>query len=330
MDLRVLLCFFNFADVKVIKDISSKVEKRVAEALRGAGTKRVVAGISGGADSTALLLALKSAGADVVAIHCNFHLRGEESMRDQKAVEKLCRKYDIPLRIVDFDVDGYRNFRKGMSVEMACRELRYEKFHEIMRETSADRIAIAHNSDDNIETLFINLFRGSGVTGLRAMLPDTGILLRPLLDISREDIEKYLLEKGETFVVDSTNLESDYRRNFLRNDIIPLLEGRWKGIRKTISTTIENLRGEERVLKWAEKELLAEGDFLPMQSIFDAPDRFWLIYRFASRHGATRDIALEILDVFEKKGGKQTIVGKSWKSGQGKLFFTMKGLMFNN
>ena len=77
---------------------------------------------------------------------------------------------------------------------MACRELRYEKFHEIMHETSADRIAIAHNSDDNIETLFINLFRGSGVTGLRAMLPDTGILLRPLLDISREDIEKYLLE----------------------------------------------------------------------------------------------------------------------------------------
>lgn len=311
-------------------DISSIIEKKVSCALRRARVSRVVAGISGGADSTALLLALKYAGTDVVAIHCNFHLRGEESMRDQKAVEELCRKYDIPLRIVDFDVDEYRNSRKGMSVEMACRELRYEKFHEIMNEISADRIAIAHNSDDNVETLLINLFRGSGVTGLRAMLPDTGILLRPLLDVSREDIEKYLQEKGEAFVVDSTNLESDYRRNFLRNDIIPLLEGRWKGVRKTISTSIENLRGEERVLKWAEKELLPDGNFLPMQSIFDAPDRFWLIYRFASRYGATRDIALEILDVFEKKGGKQTIVGKSWKSGQGKLFFTMKGLAFTD
>ena len=311
-------------------NISSIIEKKVSCALRRAGVNRVVTGISGGADSTALLLALKYAGTDVVAIHCNFHLRGEESMRDQKAVEELCRKYDIPLRIVDFDVDEYRNSRKGMSVEMACRELRYEKFHEIMNEISADRIAIAHNSDDNIETLLINLFRGSGVTGLRAMLPDTGILLRPLLDVSREDIEKYLQEKGEAFVVDSTNLESDYRRNFLRNDIIPLLEGRWKGVRKTISTSIENLRGEERVLKWAEKELLPDGNFLPMQSILDAPDRFWLIYRFASRYGATRDIALEILDVFEKKGGKQTIVGKSWKSGQGKLFFTMKGLAFTD
>lgn len=311
-------------------DISSIIEKKVSCALRRAGVSRVIAGISGGADSTALLLALKYAGTDVVAIHCNFHLRGEESMRDQKAVDELCRKYNIPLRIVDFDVDEYRNSRKGMSVEMACRELRYEKFHEIMNEISADRIAIAHNSDDNVETLLINLFRGSGVTGLRAMLPDTGILLRPLLDVSREDIEKYLQEKGEAFVVDSTNLESDYRRNFLRNDIIPLLEGRWKGVRKTISTSIENLRGEERVLKWAEKELLPDGNFLPMQSIFDAPDRFWLIYRFASRYGATRDIALEILDVFEKKGGKQTIVGKSWKSGQGKLFFTMKGLAFTD
>ncbi len=311
-------------------DIISKVERIVSDALRRVEVSSVVAGISGGADSTALLLALKSVGVQLTAIHCNFHLRGEESMRDQRAVEELCRRNDIALRVVDFDVDGYRLSRKGLSVEMACRELRYEKFNEIMREVSADRIAIAHNSDDNVETLLLNLFRGSGVTGLRGMLPDTGILLRPLLGISREEIEEYLVEKGETFVVDSTNLESDYRRNFIRNNVIPMLEERWKGVRKTISTSIANLRGEECVLKWAEKELLPEGDFLPMQSIFDAPDRFWLIYRFASRHGATRDIALEILDVFEKKGGKQTIVGKSWKSGQGKLFFTMKGLMFNN
>ncbi len=309
-------------------NISSKVERAVADALWHAGVNRVVAGVSGGADSTALLLALKSAGVDVVAIHCNFHLRGEESMRDQRAVEELCRKCDVALRIVDFDVEGYRGSKKGVSVEMACRELRYERFYEIMEEVSADRIAIAHNSDDNVETLLMNLLRGSGVTGLRAMLPDTGVLVRPLLDISREEIEKYLQEKGEKFVVDSSNLMSDYRRNFLRNEVIPLLERRWKGVRKTISTSIENLRGEESVLKWAEKELLPEGKFLPMQSIFDAPDRFWLIYRFASRYGATRDVALEILDVFEKKGGKQTIVGKSWKSGQGKLIFKMKGLVF--
>ncbi len=309
-------------------DISSEVERVVAETVKRAGISRVVAGVSGGADSTALMIALKAAGIEIKAIHCNFHLRGEESMRDQEAVEALCRKYEVSLEVADFDVEDYRRSRRGVSVEMACRDLRYEKFHEMMRDTSADRIAIAHNADDNVETLLMNLFRGSGVTGLRAMLPDTGIQIRPLLSVSREEVEMYLHEKGETFVVDSTNLESDYRRNFIRNDVIPLLEERWKGIRKTITTSIENLQSEERVLKWAEKELLPDSEFLPMQSISDAPDRFWLIYRFASRYGATRDVALEVLDVFEKKSGKQIIVGKSWKSGRGKLVFTMRGLKY--
>ncbi len=308
-------------------DISSKIENSVFNALQNAGASNLIAGISGGADSTALLIALKAANANVTAIHCNFHLRGEESMRDQFAVESLCKKHDVPLSVVDFDVEKFRCGR-GISVEMACRDLRYEVFYKAMNTSGTDRIAIAHNADDNIETLFINLFRGSGVTGLRAMLPDTGTLIRPLLNISRKDIEAYLIDKGETFVVDSTNLESDYRRNFIRNEIMPLIETRWPSVKKTILTTIENLRGEECVLRWAEKELLPKEDFLPMQSIFNSPNKFWLIYRFATKHGATRDIALEILDVFEKKGGKQTIVGKSWKSGTGKLVFAMNGLKY--
>jgi len=295
--------------------------------LDNSGISSVVAGISGGADSTALLLALKAVGVKTHAIHCNFHLRGAESMRDQTAVESLCNRHGVSLRVVDFDVEKYRMGR-NVSVEMACRDLRYEEFHKVLESTGSDRIAVAHNADDNVETLFINLFRGSGVTGLRAMVPDTGVLVRPLLHVSRKDIEAYIKDKGERYVVDSTNLESDYRRNFLRNEVIPLIEKRWPEVKKTISTSIENLRGEERVLKWAEAELIPEGDFLPMQRIFDAPDRFWLIYRFASAHGATRVIALEILDVFEKKGGQQTIVGKSWKAGCGRLVFAMKGLKY--
>lgn len=309
------------------RGISFFIENSVRKILEKSGVTKIVAGISGGADSTALLLALKASGAEVLAVHCNFHLRGEESMRDQHAVEALCEKHSFPLTVIDFDVEKYRCGR-NISTEMACRDLRYGEFRRIMSATGADRIAVAHNADDNVETLLLNLFRGSGVTGLRAMLADTGVLIRPLLHVCRADIETYLSEKGEGYIVDSTNLESDYRRNFLRNEVIPLIEQRWPGVKKTILTTVENLQAEERVLQWAGDMLVPENDFLPLQKIFDSPDHFWLIYRFASAHHATRDIALEILEVFEKKGGKQTIVGKSWKAGAGRLVFSMKGLYY--
>lgn len=309
------------------RNISELVEIAVKNQFKKNGVDKVVAGISGGADSTALLLALTSADVEVLAVHCNFHLRGEESMRDQKAVELLCGSLGVPLKVVDYDVEEYMRDR-NISVEMACRDLRYNDFRRIMAETGAQRIVLAHNADDNVETLLLNLFRGSGITGLRGMLCDTGELMRPMLNISRSDIEKYLAEKGVAFVVDSTNLESGYRRNFLRNDVIPLIEKRWPGAKKTILTTIENLQTEERVLKWVEKEMVPDGDFLSLELISNAPDPFWIIYRFASAHGATRDISLEIHDVFLKKGGCQTIVGKSWKSGTGRLFFSMKGLNY--
>lgn len=302
-------------------------ERKVRDVMRRAGVGSVVAGVSGGADSTALLSALRASGIDVTAVHCNYHLRGEESMRDQRFVEDLCQRYGVVLEVADFDVEKFRK-GKGMSVEMACRELRYGLFDEVMRRRGAERVAVAHNSDDNVETLLLNLLRGSGVTGLRGMLPDTGTVVRPLLDSSRKEIEEYLIEKGEKFIVDSTNLESEYKRNFLRNEVLPMLETRWPGLRSTMKTTMTNLRAEESVLKWAEKKLLPESDFLAMEEIFNAPDRFWLIYKFATRFGATRDVSLEIADVFEKRGGNQTIVGKSWKAGDGRLRFTMRGLQY--
>lgn len=321
----------KFAPMKKRKQsISGKIHDIVNRELRARNINKVVVGVSGGADSTALLLALAASGVQVVAVHCNFHLRGEESMRDQRHVEQLCPRLGVELRVVDFDVAGYCASHPGVSVEMACRDLRYDFFREMVAEVGADRIAVAHNADDNVETLLLNLFRGSGVTGLRGMLPDTGEIVRPLLSVSRGDIEEYLSERREEFVVDSSNLESDYRRNYIRNELLPAIEGRWPGVRKAIGSTIVNLQSEERVLNWCGQTLLGgdDPDFLPMDSIFSAPDRFWLIRRFAALHGATRDVALEILDVFEKKGGTQLIVGKSWKSGRGRLRFEMKGLRY--
>lgn len=311
--------------------IKTRIETETARFMKSHGVDDVVVGVSGGADSTALLLALVATGVRVHPLHCNFHLRGEESMRDQRAVEKLCSSLELPLRVVDFDVDGYRAQHPGTSVEMACRDLRYDVFDEEVLQTGAQRVAVAHNADDNAETLLLNLFRGSGVTGLRGMLPDTGRVVRPLLSVSRSEIEAYLEENKVEYVVDSSNLSSDYRRNFIRNEIFTLIEREWKGVKGAMRTTLENLRSEEQMLGWCESVLLdtlEDPDFLPMQNIFDAPDRFWLISKFAFRHGATRDVAVEILDVFEKKGGTQLIVGKSWKAANGRLRFEMKGLRY--
>lgn len=309
------------------RSITERIEREVARFLKSRGISHVVIGVSGGADSTALLLLLCRCGVDIEALHCNFHLRGEESDRDAEAVRDLCGRHEVALNILDFDVPAYMK-GKGISVEMACRDLRYAEFRRFLVSSGAQRIAIAHNSDDNIETAFLNLFRGSGVTGLRGMLPDTGEIIRPLLGISRMDIEAYLDENNETFVTDSSNLESEYKRNFIRNEIIPLVETRWPGVRKAISTTLENLRGEERVILWAEDELIPHGHLLPMQSIATAPDRLWIIRNFTKQFGTKRDIAVEICDVFEKRYGTQHIIGKKWMTGRGELRFSKKGLHY--
>lgn len=299
----------------------------VRKLLNAKGVARLIIGVSGGADSCALLHILSEMRMEMQAVHCNFHLRGEESMRDQHHVEALCRELDVPLKVVDFDVEALSN-QPGISVEMACRDLRYEYFKQLLKESGFDRIAIAHNADDNIETLLINLFRGSGVKGLKGMVKDNGTIIRPLLSFSRKEIEAYLRENGVEYITDSTNLCSDYRRNYIRNELLPAIEKQWKGVRKAITTTIRNLQSEEQVLRWAEEELLPSDDFLSLKTIAASPDPFWIIYRFASRYGATRDVAVEIADVYEKKAGSQTIVGKSWKAGDGRLKFYMKGLKF--
>lgn len=308
--------------------IVETAERLTRDFLIRRGVASVLAGVSGGADSTALLLMLRASGVRTEAIHCNFHLRGSESMRDERRVGKLCGDLGVTLHTVDFDVDAYRRLHPGSSLEMACRDLRYEVFENLRRELRLDRIAVAHNADDNAETLLLNLFRGSGITGLRGMLPDTGSVIRPLLGMSRSDIEQYLELKGEKFVTDSSNLQSDFRRNFIRNELMPMIRQRWAGVDKAFSKTLENLRSEENVISEAEQRWIPTDNFLSLELISQAPDKFWIIYRFASRYGATRDVALEILDVYNKKAGSQLIVGKSWKAGNGKLLFRMKGLEY--
>lgn len=182
----------------------------------------ILVALSGGADSTALLLILKELGYKVHALHCNFHLRGEESNRDQTFVEELCKQNDVPLSVRHFQTEEKAK-RRGISLEMAARDLRYDWFREEMKNLKASCIAVAHHRDDQAETLLLNLLRGTGLRGMAGMQPKHEGIIRPLLCLSREEILDYLQERGQSFVTDSTNSERIAQRNKVRLDVIPLL-----------------------------------------------------------------------------------------------------------
>ncbi|MDE5975228.1 MAG: tRNA lysidine(34) synthetase TilS [Muribaculaceae bacterium] len=299
-----------------MKSIVKNLENRISRQLRASGFRRLIVGVSGGADSIALLSLLHANKAGIIAAHCNFHLRGKESDRDADFVSDFCSTRNIPLERIDFDVPAYIERHSGISVEMACRELRYEWFAQLTEKHSADRTVTAHNADDNIETLFLNLLRGSGTRGLRGMLPDNGRVWRPLLETSRNEIELYLKEKGIDFVTDSTNLESDYRRNFLRNEVLPLLRSRWEGFDKAMGRTISFLRDENSVVEESIRHLFpAPGEPLHTETILKFPAPELLIRRWIEPLSPFSTTAGEVMSAI--KADKPDV--KRWKLRNGTL-----------
>lgn len=190
--------------------------------LLTADNKYIVA-LSGGADSVALLLIMKALGYDVEAAHCNFHLRGKESERDENFCVSLCESLGIILHRIHFDTLTYAQLHK-VSIEMAARDLRYSYFEQLRRDINADAICVAHHKDDNVETILLNLVRGTGMNGLTGISPRNGFVLRPLLCIGREDILEYLEAENQDYVTDSSNLVDDVQRNKIRLNVLPLLE----------------------------------------------------------------------------------------------------------
>lgn len=179
--------------------------------------------LSGGADSVCLLLILQQMGYNIEAVHCNFHLRGDESDCDEHFVRQLCKNKNIPLHIAHFQTKYYAEVHK-ISIEMGARALRYDYFERLRRDIDATDICVAHHRDDSVETFLMNVIRGTGVHGLTGIAARNGHIIRPLLCVSRKDIETYLGMIGQEFVTDSTNLVDDVTRNKIRLDIIPLME----------------------------------------------------------------------------------------------------------
>lgn len=198
-----------------------KVRRYIEEKELVGISDKVLVALSGGADSVALLRVLVELGYKCICAHCNFHLRGDESVRDEKFVTELCHSLSVPLEKVHFDTMGYASSH-GVSIEMAARELRYGWFEQVRQKHGASCIAVAHHRDDSVETFLLNLSRGTGINGLKGISPKNGYVVRPLLEVGRADILDYLRHIGQDFVTDSTNLEDVYTRNKIRLDIIPM------------------------------------------------------------------------------------------------------------
>ncbi len=227
------------------------VERRVASffdkrGLRPRGTAIGVA-LSGGADSVALLAAMRALGWECVALHCNFHLRGAESDRDARHAAAIAGKLGCEFVSVDFDVEARRK-ETGESVEMACRGLRYEWFERVAAERKLGFVAIAHHAADQEETFLLNALRGTGLKGLSGMPPARGIFLRPMLGCSRGEIEDYLAKRGLDYVTDSSNLVADVKRNRLRLNILPQLHRDFPDASVGLARTMENLRSDYGLL----------------------------------------------------------------------------------
>ena len=210
-------------NLNIIKDFERRVAATVRRHALLHRNAPVVVALSGGADSVALLAVLTALGYDCRAAHCNFHLRGEESMRDMRHCHAICRALDVDLYVKDFDVEARRCAFPGESVEMACRELRYAWFADLLDRECAQALAVGHHREDRAETFMLNLMRGSGIAGLTSMRYRNGNVVRPLLDVDRSAIEEYLGARGLDFIVDSSNASDAHRRNRLRNKVFPLL-----------------------------------------------------------------------------------------------------------
>ena len=213
-----------------------KIARYIArERLLGADSKAIVA-LSGGADSVALLLLLTELGYPCEAAHCNFHLRGAESERDQRFAESLCERLGVRLHTAGFDTRAEAR-RHGESIEMAARRLRYEWFGHLLDRRTADVVAVAHHADDNAETLLLNLVRGTGWRGLGGMGWRRGRVVRPMLGTTHEEAVGYLSRCGQPYVTDSSNLVPDVKRNRLRLEVMPRLRELNPSVVETLAAT---------------------------------------------------------------------------------------------
>lgn len=283
----------------------SLLEAQVATTIQehrliDSATQRIYIAISGGADSVALLMAMLALGYSerLEALHCNFTLRGEESNYDEAFVRELCSKLGVPLQMKRFDTRSYAE-EKGISIEMAARELRYQWFRSFTESEGKKVVAVAHNADDQVETLLLNLSMGTGIRGLSGMpfIKQTEGIIRPLQATPRALILDYLSALSQSYREDSSNSDTRYKRNLIRHQLIPLFEELNPSFRETTYRTIEHLRSTEALyletIKHYRSELLSPNG-LDYKPLVTHPERTTILFELLRPYGFQRLVVEEL------------------------------------
>jgi tRNA(Ile)-lysidine synthase len=208
--------------------------------------QKILLAISGGVDSVVMAHLFKQAGYNFAIAHCNFQLRGEESVRDESFVADLAASLQVPLHTVRFDTNAYAT-EKRVSIQVAARELRYEWLESTRKASGSACVATAHHMQDNVETVLMNLCKGTGIAGLHGILPKQTTIIRPLLFTQKAALLDYAKAHNISFVEDSSNITIKYTRNFFRHQVIPVMQEAYPAVVNNIAAGIERFREAEEL-----------------------------------------------------------------------------------
>ena len=291
---------------------------------------KVLVALSGGADSVALLRVLIDLGYTCECAHCNFHLRGEESDRDEQFVRSLCQEHQIPLHVKHFETESYAK-EKQISIEMAARELRYAWFEELRNETKSMVIAVAHHRDDSVETFLLNLIRGTGINGLKGIQAKNGCIVRPLLETSRENIQDYLNYLKQDYVTDSTNLQDEYMRNKIRLNLLPMMKEMNPSIMESIQNTAEKLAEAAKIYNHNRKVILetsiqitSDGYMLPIRTILEDTAPQSLLHEWLSPVGFNSSQIKDIHQALKNEQSGKLFISNKWELLRDRDFLILK------
>lgn len=262
--------------------------------------------VSGGVDSVVLCELCYQAGFRFAIAHCNFQLRGEESERDEQFVRRLGEKYSVEVYVQQFDTAQYATDKK-VSIQVAARELRYNWFIEM----ASNYILTAHHADDNIETMLMNFFKGTGISGMHGILPSQGKIVRPLLFAYKKELKSFAEEHGLAYVEDSSNSSDKYTRNYFRNQLIPAIEEVFPSVKENLTRNIKRFREAELLYEQAiqqhKKKLIEQRGneyHIPVLKLQKTEPLGTVLYEIIKDFGFTSHQTKEVIDLLNSESGK--------------------------